>query len=68
MLSHYFIALGSLRQQKATETKKSVLIGSHRAPPPASIVGSTGTGMLYPVNWLAGNAAYLASTKLAGEA
>ena len=50
MLSHDFIALGSLRQQKATETKKSVLIGSHRAPPPASIVGSTGTGMLYPVN------------------
>ena len=47
MLSQYLIGPGfvpqRLPQQKATETKKSVLIGSHTPPPPVSIVGSTGT-------------------------
>ena len=47
ILSQYLIGLGfvpqRLPQQKATETKKSVLIGSHLTPPPALIVGSTGT-------------------------
>ena len=48
MLSHYFIALGSLPQrlpqQRAAGTKKACLLGPI-SPPPESIVGSTGTLM-----------------------
>ena len=47
ILSQYLIGPGfvpqRLPQQMAAGTKKSMLIGSHLPPPPASIVGSTGT-------------------------
>ncbi len=52
MMSHYFIALGSLpqrlpQQKAAGAKKKALLLGPIQPSPGASIVGSTATGNVY---------------------